>query len=273
MTTEMFGSVPKFGLGTFRLKDQVVTDSVRMALELGYRVIDTAQGYGNEAEIGKVLTESGLPRDELFITTKIMPPNYGQDRLVASLQESVTKLGVDAVDLTLIHWPAPKGEVTPQEYLTALAEAKAQGLTRQIGVSNFTIEGLRQARAILGDVEIATNQVEIHPYLQNRALVDFALTADLHLTSYMTLAVGKVMDDPVIKDVAEAHGATAAQVALAWALAQGHSVIPSSTRRENLESNLHALDLTLTEEDMARIAQLDRGERLANPPHLAPDWD
>lgn len=273
MTLDMSGSVPKFGLGTFRLKDQVVTDSVRMALELGYRAIDTAQGYGNEAEIGKVLGESGVSRDALFITTKIMPPNYGRDRLVESLQESVQKLGVDAVDLTLIHWPAPRGEVRPEEYLTALAEARDQGLTKQIGVSNFTIEGLKQARQILGDVPIATNQVEIHPFLQNRALVDFARNEGLHLTSYMTLAVGKVMDDEVMKDVAGQHQATPAQVALAWAMAQGHSVIPSSTRRENLESNLKALSLQLTEEDMTRIATLDRGERLANPPALAPDWD
>lgn len=273
MTTELFGSVPKFGLGTFRLKDQVVMDSVRMALDLGYRAFDTAQGYGNEAEIGRVLAESGAPRSELFITTKIMPPNYSKARLVDSLRESVEKLGIDAADLTLIHWPAPKGEVAPEEYLTALAEARQQGLTRQIGVSNFTIEGLKQARAILGDVPIATNQVEIHPYLQNRALVQFAREENIHLTSYMTLAVGKVMGDAVLNDIAERHGATAAQVALAWAMQQGHSVIPSSTRRENLESNLKALGLKLTDEDMARIAPLDRGERLANPPHLAPDWD
>lgn len=273
MSIEMLGPVPKFGLGTFRLKDQIVTDSVRMALELGYRAIDTAQGYGNEAEIGKVLGQFGLPRDELFITTKIMPANYSRERLAASLQESVQKLGLDAVDLTLIHWPAPKGEVKPEEYLTALAEAKDQGLTKQIGVSNFTIAGMKQVREILGEDAVVTNQVEIHPYLQNRALVEFARGEGLHLTSYMTLAVGKVMDDEVMKDIARQHQATPAQVALAWAMAQGHSVIPSSTRRENLESNLKALDLQLTDEDMARIATLDRGERIANPPQLAPDWD
>ena len=168
MSLELFGSVPKFGLGTFRLKDQVVMDSVRMALEAGYRAIDTAQGYGNEAEIGQVLGEYGLPRDELFITTKIMPANYGRDRLVTSLQESVQKLGVDAVDLTLIHWPAPKGEVKPEEYLTALAQAREQGLTKQIGVSNFTIQGLKQAREILGDVTVATNQVDITLFTKPR---------------------------------------------------------------------------------------------------------
>ncbi|GHG22966.1 2,5-didehydrogluconate reductase B [Deinococcus indicus] len=275
MSTDKFGSVPKFGLGTFRLKDQVVMDSVRAALDLGYRAIDTAQGYGNEAEIGEVLAESGIHRDELFLTTKIKPDNYSRSSLVASLQDSVEKLGVEAVDLTLIHWPVPNGPVKPEEYLKALADGLDQGLTRQIGVSNFNIEGLKQARAILGDVPIATNQVEIHPYLQNRRLAEFARGEGIHLTSYMTLAVGKVMDDPVMQDIARAHRATPAQVALAWALTQEYSVIPSSTKRKNLQSNLGALTLRLTDEDMTRIAGLEQGEsaRIANPESARPVWD
>ncbi|MFC4638752.1 2,5-didehydrogluconate reductase DkgB [Deinococcus hohokamensis] len=268
-------TVPRFGLGTFRLKDEVVRQVVRTALELGYRAIDTAQGYENEAEIGEVLQEAGLPREEVFITTKIRPANYRRDLLLSSLQESVDKLRVDQVDLALIHWPVPNGEVKPEEYLSALAEAREQGLTRQIGVSNFNIAGLRQARDILGETPLATNQVEIHPYLQNRKLVEFARQEGLHLTSYMTLAVGKVMGDAVIQGVARAHGATPAQVALAWAMQQGFSVIPSSTRRENLESNLAAQTLALTEEDMARIAALEQGEnaRIANPESARPVWD
>ncbi len=268
-------SVPRFGLGTFRLKGDVVRDVVRMSLELGYRAIDTAQGYENEAEIGEVLQESGLPRAEVFLTTKIKPANFRRDALLSSLQESVEKLRVDQVDLTLIHWPVPTGEVKPEEYLSALKEAQSQGLTRQIGVSNFNIAGLRQAREILGETPIATNQVEIHPYLQNRTLVGFARKEGLHLTSYMTLAVGKVMGDEVLQDIARIHGATPAQVALAWAMQQGFSVIPSSTKRANLASNLSAQNLTLTEDDLARIAALDRGgaERIASPATAAPDWD
>lgn len=266
--------VPPFGLGTFRLKDQVVRDSVRDALDLGYRAIDTAQGYGNEAEIGETIAQSGVGREDLFITTKIKPDNYSADKLVSSLRESLEKLQMDAVDLTLIHWPAPRGPVSAEEYLGALADAQAQGLTRQIGVSNFTIALLKQARELLGDRAIATNQVEIHPYLQNRKLAEFARQEGIHLTSYMTLAVGKVMEDDVLKDIAGAHDATPAQVALAWAMGQGFSVIPSSTRREHLESNMKALDLKLTDEDMKRIAALDgQGERLANPASVAPDWD
>ncbi|GGL74002.1 2,5-diketo-D-gluconate reductase B [Deinococcus aerolatus] len=267
-------TVPPFGLGTFRLKDQVVRDSVRDALELGYRAIDTAQGYGNEAEIGETIAQSGVKREDLFITTKIKPDNYSADKLVSSLRESLEKLQTDAVDLTLIHWPAPRGPVSAEEYLGALADAQAQGLTRHIGVSNFTIALLKQARELLGDRAIATNQVEIHPYLQNRKLAEFARQEGIHLTSYMTLAVGRVMEDEVMGEIAAAHGATPAQVALAWAMGQGFSVIPSSTRREHLESNMKALDLKLTDEDMERIAALDgRGERLANPASVAPDWD
>lgn len=266
-------TVPNFGLGTFRLKDQVVRDSVRMALELGYRAIDTAQFYDNEGEVGETIAQSGVNRGDLYITTKIKMPNYSREKLVPSLQGSLEKLQVEQVDLTLIHWPVPNGEVKPEEYLEALADAHAQGLTREIGVSNFTTLQLQRAREILGDLPIATNQVEIHPYLQNRTLAQFAQAEGIHLTSYMTLAVGKVMDDPVMQDIAKSHSATPAQVALAWALQQGYSVIPSSTKRENLESNLRALELMLTDEEMARIRELDRGERIANPPHMAPDWD
>lgn len=268
-------TVPAFGLGTFRLKDDVVRRVVADALELGYRAIDTAQGYDNEGEIGEVLSQSGVPREQVYLTTKIKPANYRRQTLLDSLRESLEKLRVEQVDLTLIHWPVPKGEVHPEEYLAALAEARELGLTRNLGVSNFNIAGLKQAREVLGGVPIATNQVEIHPYLQNRTLVDFAHREGIHLTSYMTLAVGKVMNDEVLGDIARAHGATPAQVALAWALRQGHSVIPSSTKRENLASNLKAQTLELTDEDMARIGGLEQGEtaRIANPESARPDWD
>ncbi|MBZ9750779.1 2,5-didehydrogluconate reductase DkgB [Deinococcus sp. HMF7604] len=268
-------TVPAFGLGTFRLKDDVVRRVVADALDLGYRAIDTAQGYDNEAEIGEVLQASGVPRAEVYVTTKIKPANYRRQALLDSLRQSLDKLRLEQVDLTLIHWPVPNGEVQAEEYLAALAEAHELGLTREIGVSNFNIAGLRQARAVLGGVPLATNQVEIHPYLQNRKLVDFARQEGIHLTSYMTLAVGKVMNDEVMQAIARAHGATPAQVALAWALRQGHSVIPSSTKRENLASNLGAQTLQLTDEDMAQIEGLEQGEaaRIASPESARPQWD
>lgn len=266
-------NLPAFGLGTFRLKGQTVVDSVRTALELGYRAIDTAQIYGNEAEVGQAIAESGVPRDQVYITTKVWIDALGRDALAPSLEESLRKLRTDHVDLALIHWPSPKGAVPLEETLAALMQARERGLTRAIGLSNFTVALSRQAIAAVGVQAIATNQVEISPYLQNRALAEFSRQAGIHLTSYMTLAYGKVLADPVLVRIAAAHGATTAQVALAWALRQGYSVIPSSTRRENLQSNLKALPLQLDEADMAAIAALDRNERLANPDGIAPVWD
>ncbi|MDH1144666.1 2,5-didehydrogluconate reductase DkgB [Pseudomonas mosselii] len=266
-------SIPSFGLGTFRLTGQVVIDSVKSALELGYRAIDTAQIYKNEAEVGQAIAESGVPRDELFITTKIWVDHYAADKLIPSLRESLAKLRTDHVDLLLIHWPAPGNGVELPEYMQALAEAKHQGLTRQIGISNFNIELTRQAIAVVGQGEIATNQIELSPYLQNRKLTAFLQEQGITTTSYMTLAYGKVLKDPLLAQIAAKHKATVAQVALAWALQLGYAVIPSSTKRENLASNLLAQSLRLDADDMARIATLERNGREVSPDGLAPNWD
>ncbi|MCH4883373.1 2,5-didehydrogluconate reductase DkgB [Pseudomonas sp. TMW22080] len=266
-------TVPAFGLGTFRLKGQVVIDSVSNALDLGYRAIDTAQIYENEAEVGQAIAESGVARDELFITSKIWVSNFTREQLIPSLEESLKKLRTDHLDLTLIHWPSPDNAVPVAEFMGALLEAKEKGLTRQIGVSNFTIALMKEAIAAVGAENIATNQIELHPYLQNRKVVEFAQSQGIHITSYMTLAYGEVLKDPVIMAIADRHNATAAQVTLAWAMQLGYSVIPSSTRRSNLESNLKACSLKLSDDDMARIAALDRGHRLTNPQSVAPAWD
>jgi 2,5-diketo-D-gluconate reductase B len=154
-----------------------------------------------------------------------------------------------------------------------LALAREQGLTKLIGVSNFTVRHMEEAIAAVGAAAIATNQVEIHPFLQNRKVVDFARRNGIHLTAYMPLAYGKVMQDPVIARIAERHNATPAQIALAWSLQQGYAVIPSSTKRANLQANLAAQRITLNDEELAAIATLDRGERIANPEGIAPAWD
>ncbi|MBP0632335.1 2,5-didehydrogluconate reductase DkgB [Cupriavidus sp. AcVe19-1a] len=266
-------NIPAFGLGTFRLQGQVVIDSVRNGLELGYRAIDTAQIYGNEADVGEAIAASGVRRDDLFLTTKIWVDNYARDKLVPSLEESLAKLRTEYVDLTLIHWPAPGNGVPLEAYMTALAEAKEKGLTRRIGISNFNIELTKQAIAAVGKDAIATNQIELSPYLQGRKLVDFLQREGIHVTSYMTLAYGKVLGDPVIGAIAQRHQATPAQVVLAWALQLGYSVIPSSTRRENLASNLIAQTLRLSDADMAQIAALERNGRQVSPEGLAPQWD
>lgn len=158
-------TIPAFGLGTFRLKDGVVIASVKTALELGYRAVDTAQIYDNEAAVGQAIAESGVPRSELYITTKIWIENLSKDKLIPSLKESLKKLRTDYVDLTLIHWPSPGDAVSVEEFMQALLEAKKQGLTREIGISNFTIPLMEKAIAAVGADNIATNQIELSPYL------------------------------------------------------------------------------------------------------------
>ncbi|RZA32969.1 MAG: 2,5-didehydrogluconate reductase DkgB [Lysobacteraceae bacterium] len=264
--------MPRLGLGTFRLQGQQAIDSVRNGLELGYRHIDTAQIYGNEEEVGSALAASRVARSEVFVTTKIWTAHLGGEVLVPSLKESLRKLRLDQVDLTLIHWPSPGKAVPLAESMGALLAAREAGLTGAIGISNFPVALMREAIDAVGAHNIATNQVELHPYLQNRTVAAFAREAGIPVTAYMPLAYGKVMADPVIGAIAARHGASAAQVTLAWLLAKGHAAIPSSTRRANLAGNLAAGEVALTQEDIAAIDALDRGERLVSP-DFAPDWD
>ena len=266
-------TLPRFGLGTFRLQGQTVIDSVTNALDLGYRAIDTAQIYGNEADIGAAIKNSGIATDSIYLTTKIWVDNLSRQALIPSLEQSLDKLGVNSVDLTLIHWPAPSNPVPLEVYMSALAEAKSLGLTKKIGVSNFNIELLKRAIDVVGAENIETNQIELSPYLQNRKLVNFMQQQGIKVTSYMTLAYGKALKDAVIQRIAEQNQQTPAQVILAWALAKGYAVIPSSTKRENLASNLQAQHITLSDEQMAQIDQLEANSREVNPEGLAPIWD
>lgn len=268
-------NMPQLGLGTFRLQGQEAIDSVSTGLELGYRHIDTAQIYGNEVEVGQALAASGVPRREVYLTTKIWTEHLSADKLAASLKDSLHKLQVEQVDLTLIHWPSPGGAVSVAESMQALLAARDAGLTGAIGVSNFPVALLHEAIHSVGASNIATNQVELHPYLQNRGVAAFARAAGIHVTAYMPLAYGKVMSDPVIGAIARRHGATPAQVTLAWLLAKGYAVIPSSTKRDNLAGNLQARKLVLSVEDNAAIDALDvegGGGRLVSP-EFAPQWD
>ena len=265
--------VPQFGVGTFRLSGQTVIDSVKTALEVGYRAVDTAQIYANEAEVGQAIAESQVNRNELFITTKIWTDHYAPDKLIPSLKESLHKLRTDAVNLTLIHWPAPRLGVQIPELMQTLLEAKQQGLTEYIGVSNFNIELTQQAIDSIGLEHIATNQIELSPYLQNQRLVNFLQSQNIDVTSYMTLAYGKVLNDPVLQGIASQHQASTAQIALAWALQKGFAVIPSSTKREHLLANLAAQEIQLSQEEMALISTLERNGREVDPDQLAPIWD
>ena len=198
----MFASIPSFGLGTFRLQGQTVIDSVATGLDVGYRHIDTAQIYGNEAEVGQAIAASGVARDDIFVTTKVWTDSLTADTLVPSLRASLERLRLGRVDLALIHWPSPGDAVPVAETLQALADAQEQGLADRIGVSNFTVAHLQQAIDAVGASRIATLQIEIHPFLQNRTVVDFARSQGIHITAYMPLAYGKVMTEPVLQAIA-----------------------------------------------------------------------
>jgi len=265
-------SIPNIGLGTYRLTGSEAITAVATALELGYRHIDTAQLYDNEAEVGTAIATSGLARDDLFVTTKIWIDKLNRNSLIPSLKESLDKLKLSQVDLVLVHWPSPNNTVPVQEYMEALAEAKAQGLTKLIGVSNFTNAILQQAIDVVGAAEIATNQIEIHPYLQNKKAIEFARSKGIHITAYMPLAVGKVIDDPLLIKIGERHKFGPAQIALAWLLQQGFAVIPSSSKRFRQELNLQARGIKLSDDEMAQIATLEENYRIANP-DFAPVWD
>lgn len=264
------GAIPQIGLGTWALTASGGSDAILSALGLGYRHIDTAQSYATEDAVGDAVARSGLDRDEVFVTTKIAAENF--PRLADSLRDSLRQLRLDQVDLTLIHWPAPYDEVPVASYMADLARAQDEGLTRLIGVSNFTRRHVDEAIATVGEGRIATNQVEIHPFLQNRVLAAYCAERGFPMTAYIPIARGDVDDEPVLKEIAAAHDATPAQVSLAFLMARGHIVIPKSANTERQRQNLAATELKLTEDEMQRIGALDRGQRYVDP-DTAPDWD
>lgn len=264
--------MPVLGMGTFRLEGDVAYNSVKMALELGYRHIDTAQIYGNEAEVGQAIADSGVKRSELFITTKVWNSNLNPHSFQKSVRESLKKLQTDYLDLLLIHWPAPENNEPMKVYLTELAKAKNEKLAKHIGVSNFTIALMEEALKTLPASQIFTNQVEVHPYLTNEKLRAYCEAKNIHTTGYMPFAVGKVLKDKTIVDIANNKGCTPAEVVIAWSLSNGLSTIPSSTKRSNLLTNLAGQSLKLSSEELNAINKLDRKERQANP-DFSPQWD
>ncbi len=264
--------MPRLGFGTYGRTGPEGVAAISAALEIGYRHLDTAQTYDTEREVGEAVRLSGLPRDEVFVTTKIAEENLGDGQLIPSLERSLDALGLDHVDLALIHWPARKGGPEPEVYLRQIADAKEQGLARHIGVSNFTIALIEEARSILGDSAILTNQVELNPWFRNRKLADHCAARGIVVTCYEPLARGKVGADPVLQRIASRHGATPEQVALAWELAQGFAAIPTSRNPDRIAQNFAAQTLALSAEDVAEIDTLDRGIRSIDPA-WGPDWD
>jgi 2,5-diketo-D-gluconate reductase B len=264
--------IPPLGLGTWLRTGEDGYRAIVAGLELGYRHLDTAQTYGTEAAIGRALRASGLRREDLFITTKVGDANLARQDFLPSLRQSLDRLNVDAVDLTLIHWPSYRDMVPLSSYMEDLAQAKSLGMTRLIGVSNFPCALLDRAVEVVGAGELVTNQVELHPYLQNRLVRACAARHGMTTTAYMPLAGGRVVHDPVLAHIGARHGESAAVVAVAWLLRHGLVAIPASSRIDHLKANLRARHLDLSDHELDGIDALDRGLRLVNPTK-APAWD
>jgi 2,5-diketo-D-gluconate reductase B len=264
--------IPLLGLGTFgRTGEKGVTD-ILAAIEVGYRHLDTAQTYDSEDSVGAAIRSSGLPRGDFFVTTKVADYNLGRDRFLPSVEESLQTLDIGPVDLLLIHWPSPRDAVPLEHYIEALAAARDKGHARLIGASNFTVAHLKSAERILGTGALATNQVELNPFLQAPVLTRHARQIGLSLTAYLPIARGKVNEDAVISGIAARHGCSNAAVALAFLMAEGHIAIPASAKPERLRESFKALDVKLELSEIAAIRRLDRSERIINP-DLSPKWD
>lgn len=263
---------PAMGLGTWGRTGAEGLAAIECAVALGYRHLDTAQTYDTEGNVGEAMRRSGFPRTEFFVTTKVADTNLSRRDFLPSVRRSLDAIGVERVDLTLIHWPSYRDEVPFEEYLDGLAEARALGLTEHIGVSNFTCALVERAVVWLGAGQLATNQVELHPFLQNRRIRAACGALGLTVTAYLPLARGQAAEHPTIRAIGRTHGAPASAVVLAWLMARGVAVIPASSRRDHLAANLRARSVTLTAADLAAIDALDRGERFINPAK-SPAWD
>ena len=246
--------VPSLGLGTYRLTGEACARAVERALSMGYRHVDTAQMYGNEAEVGRGIEASGLERGGLFLTTKVWPSDFVHDRVISKTRESLKKLGTEYVDLLLMHWP---GDGVPLgEPLGAMRELQEEGAVLHVGVSNFSPSLVEEAS---GHAEIFCNQVQYHPFRSQDDLREQARKLDYLLTAYTPLSRGGVQDDATLSEIGEAHGKTATQVALRWLVQQEKvSAIPKATGEEHLRENLNVFDFELSGEEMDRVFSLGR---------------
>jgi diketogulonate reductase-like aldo/keto reductase len=262
--------MPVLGLGTWENDDPAqCTESVKTALETGYRHVDTAQIYGNEAAVGDGIAAADVDRDDVFLATKVWIDQLAPEDVAASTRESLEKLGTDYVDLLYVHWPA--GAYDPEETLPAFAELRDDGLVDRIGVSNFEPHHLDAATDALGEAPFA-NQVEMHPLLRQEELREYADANGVELVAYSPLARGNVLGDPAITHIAEKHGVSAAQVSLAWLREKGVTAIPKATGEDHIADNWASLGLELDAEDVEAIDTLGRTDRQLNP-DFGPDWE
>jgi diketogulonate reductase-like aldo/keto reductase len=263
--------IPKLGFGTWELRGEVCARMVAEALKVGYRHIDTAQGYANENEVGDGIAASGIPRNEIFVTTKLQPQRLSDGVLQRSVEDSLKKLRTE-IDLLLVHWPNP--EIPLAETMRAISDAKRQGLTRNIGVSNFTIAHLGEAMATTSE-PIVAGQIEYHPYLDQSRVLAAMRRYGLAVIAYCPIALGKVVNDERLVDIGRKYGKSAVQVTLRWLVQQdGVAAIPRTARVERLKENLAVFDFALTDEEMLEIGDMAvPNSRLINEPQWVPKWD
>jgi len=262
--------IPSLGLGTWQLRGTTCARRVADALAIGYRHLDTAQMYGNHEAVGAGMRRAGVPREEIFLTSKLWLDSLGASAVAAGTEQALRELGTDYLDLLLIHWPNP--DVPLGETLDAMRAQCQQGRVRHLGVSNFPPSWLEKA---VSAAPIVCNQVEYHPFLSQQHLLDPVRTRGMALVAYSPLAHGRVHEHAVLQELADRHGRSPAQVALRWLLSQPQvAAIPKASRREHLEENFDVFGFTLSQEEMARLHALaeDEGARTVDP-EFAPRWE
>ena len=249
-------SIPQLGFGVWQVPNEEVTGAVLEAIRAGYRSIDTAQGYGNEEGVGRAIRESGLKREELFITSKLRTKDQPYDQALKSFEGTMERLGLDYLDLFLIHWPVPAQDKYSEAW-KAFVKLQQDGRIKSIGVSNFLPEHLER---VIGDsgVTPAVNQIEVHPEFQQRDVRDFHKQHNIAIESYSPLGSGAALKNPTIGEIAKKHGKSPAQAILRWHIQEGFIVIPKSTHADRIRANIDVFDFELDAEDLERIAGLDR---------------
>lgn len=258
-------AMPRLGLGVYQISGKRCEAAVARALELGYRHIDTAALYGNESDVGRALRESGLPREQVFVTTKLWNSDQGYERAIHAGETSLKKLGLDWIDLYLIHWPEPGKR---REAWRALIELRQRRVARSIGVSNYTVAHLKELMAH-SDVVPAVNQVEFNPFLYQRALLEFCTAHDIALVAYCPLARAQKLGDARLRKVADKHHKTAAQIMIRWALQRGIGAIPKSSDPQRIAENAQVFDFALDADDVRKLDALDEGLRTCwDPSHV-----
>ena len=262
--------IPSIGLGTWELRGRACARLVEQAIKFGYRHVDTAQMYDNEREVGEGLRASGIPRDEIFVTTKVWTTHFAPNDLERSVRESLKQLRLAQIDLLLLHWPNPR--VPLIETLGALANVRRLGMARHVGVSNFTVALIEEAIA-LSPEPLVCNQVEYHPYLDQTKVLNACRHHDMAVVAYSPIAKGRIKNDETLTAIGAAHGKTAGQVSLRWLIQQNVAAIPRTARIERLSENIDIFDFTLSDDEMARISAMGSASGRLTDFGLAPKWD